>query len=38
MGSVVKDYNDRQILKKIMMAPFVSNGGKRKTIKNKIRK
>lgn len=38
MGSVIKDYNDRQLLKKIMMTPFVSNGGKRKTIKNKIRK
>ena len=37
MGKVIEDYNDRQLLKKIMMAPFVSIGGKRKTIK-KIRK
>ena len=33
MGKVIEDYNDRQLLKKIMMAPFVSIGGKRKTIK-----
>ena len=38
MGKVIEDYNDTQLLKKIMMTPFVSNGGKRKTIKNKIRK
>ena len=37
MGKVIEDYNDRQLLKKIMMAPFVSNGGKQKTKKNKIR-
>ena len=37
MGKVIEDYNDRQLLKKIMMMPFVSTGGKRKTIK-KIRK
>ena len=37
MGKVIEDYNDRQLLKKIMMMPFVSIGGKRKTIK-KIRK
>lgn len=33
MGKVIEDYNDKQLLKKIMMMPFVSTGGKRKTIK-----
>jgi hypothetical protein len=37
MGKVIEDYSDRQLLKKIMMAPFVSSGGKQKTKKNKIR-
>jgi hypothetical protein len=36
MGKVIEDYNDRQLLKKIMMAPFETNGGKQKTkTKNK---
>jgi hypothetical protein len=37
MGKVIEDYNDRQLLKKIMMAPFVSNGGKQKTKKKYVK-
>jgi len=33
MGKVIEDYNDRQLLNKIMMMPFVSNGGKRQKRK-----
>lgn len=35
MGKEIKDYNDRQLLHKIMMTPFASNGGKQKTKKTK---